>query len=357
MTNSGRFFLNIQFFMSEIRKKYVRWTFYLAGLLVLLAASVVLSLSVGEMNLGFMDIFGILLNRQESMEYTILSQIRIPRVLLGVAVGGALSLAGILLQGVYRNPLVEPYTLGISGGASLGVAFAIVFSLHQLVGSFVLPLAGFAGSFMIIFLVYTISTRSGRINIQTMLLTGVMISFIASSSMMLLMATTSSENLHGIVFWIMGSLDEPDMSLIYMTLIVALASLLASYFFVQPLNALRLGEDKAKHLGINTDLAIKLLFLMASLLAGICVAVAGVIGFVGLIIPHLMRLLFGTDYRILMVTSFLSGSIFLVVCDVIARTIISPNELPIGVITGIAGGIAFLLMMSRASIRSLNKNR
>lgn len=357
MTNSGRFFLNIQFFMSEIRKKYVRWTFYLAGLLVLLAASVVLSLSVGEMNLGFMDIFGILLNRQESMEYTILSQIRIPRVLLGVAVGGALSLAGILLQGVYRNPLVEPYTLGISGGASLGVAFAIVFSLHQLVGSFVLPLAGFAGSFLIIFLVYTISTRSGRINIQTMLLTGVMISFIASSSMMLLMATTSSENLHGIVFWIMGSLDEPDMSLIYMTLIVALASLLASYFFVQPLNALRLGEDKAKHLGINTDLAIKLLFLMASLLAGICVAVAGVIGFVGLIIPHLMRLLFGTDYRILMVTSFLSGSIFLVVCDVIARTIISPNELPIGVITGIAGGIAFLLMMSRASIRSLNKNR
>lgn len=343
--------------MSEIRKKYVRWTFYLAGLFVLLAASVILSLSVGEMDLGFMDIFGILLNRHESMEYTILSQIRIPRVLLGIAVGGALSIAGILLQGVYRNPLVEPYTLGISGGASLGVAFAIVFSLHQLVGSFVLPLSGFVGSFLIIFLVYTISTRSGRINIQTMLLTGVMISFIASSSMMLLMATTSSENLHGIVFWIMGSLDEPDMSLIVLTLVVSLVSLVLSYLFVQPLNALRLGEEKAKHLGINTDLAIKLLFLMASLLAGICVAVAGVIGFVGLIIPHLMRLLFGTDYRILLVTSFLSGSIFLVISDVIARTIISPNELPIGVITGIAGGIAFLLMMSRTSIRSLNKSR
>jgi iron complex transport system permease protein len=340
-----------------MQKKYLQWSMYLAGLLVLLLASVVLSLSVGEMNLGFMDIFGILLNRQESMEYTILSQIRIPRVLLGIAVGGALSLAGILLQGVYRNPLVEPYTLGISGGASLGVAFAIVFSLHQLVGSFVLPLAGFAGSFLIIFLVYTISTRSGRINIQTMLLTGVMISFIASSSMMLLMATTSSENLHGIVFWIMGSLDEPDMSLIYLTLIIASASLVASYLFVQPLNALRLGEEKAKHLGINTDLAIKLLFLMASLLAGVSVAVAGVIGFVGLIIPHLMRLLVGSDYRILLVTSFLSGSIFLVISDVIARTIISPNELPIGVITGIVGGIVFLLMMSRSSFRSLNKSQ
>ena len=291
------------------------------------------------------------------MEYTILSQIRIPRVLLGIAVGGSLSLAGILLQGIYRNPLVEPYTMGISGGASLGVAFAIVFSLHQILGSFVLPLAGFIGSFLIIFLVYTISTRSGRINIQTMLLTGVMISFIASSSMMFLMAITSSENLYGIIFWIMGSLDEPDISLIYITLITAIASLFASYLFVQPLNALRLGEEKAKHLGINTDVAIKLLFLLASLLAGVCVAVAGVIGFVGLIIPHLMRLLVGSDYRILLVSSFLSGSIFLVLSDVIARTIISPNELPIGVITGIVGGIVFLLMMSRSSLRDLRNNR
>ncbi|HAQ21658.1 MAG TPA: iron ABC transporter permease [Prolixibacteraceae bacterium] len=339
-----------------MQKKYLRWAFYLAGLFVLLIASVILSLSVGEMNLGFSDIFSILRKGNDSMEYTILSQIRLPRVLLGIAVGGSLSLSGVLLQGVYRNPLVEPYTLGISGGASLGVAFAIVFGLHKLIGSFVLPMTGFAGAFLIIFLVYTISSRSGRINIQSMLLTGVMISFIASSSMMLLMATTSSENLHGIVFWIMGSLDEPDRSLIYITLILAFASLVASYLFVQPLNALRLGEEKAKHLGINTDTTIKLLFLLASLLAGVCVAVAGVIGFVGLIIPHLMRLLVGSDYRILLVSSFLSGSVFLVLSDVIARTIISPNELPIGVITGIVGGIVFLLMMSRSSVQSLKNN-
>jgi len=339
-----------------MQKKYFRWAFYLAGLIVLLIASVILSLSVGEMNLEFSDLFGIFRQGHESMEYTIISQIRFPRVMLGIAVGGALSLSGVLLQGVYRNPLVEPYTLGISGGASLGVAFAIVFGLHQLIGSFVLPLSGFAGAFLIIFLVYTISSRSGRINIQSMLLTGVMISFIASSSMMLLMAITSSENLHGIIFWIMGSLDEPDMSLIYITLILAFVTLAASYFFVQPLNALRLGEEKAKHLGINTDTTIKLLFLLASLLAGVCVAVAGVIGFVGLIIPHLMRLLVGSDYRILLVSSFLSGSIFLILSDVIARTIISPNELPIGVITGIVGGIVFLLMMSRSSLHTLKNN-
>lgn len=339
-----------------MQKKYIRWSFYIAGLILLLIVSVAISLSIGEIKLGFWDIFSILANGKDSMEYTILSQIRIPRILLGIAIGGSLSLAGVLLQGVYRNPLVEPYTMGISGGASLGVAIAIVFGLHQTLGSFVLPVAGFAGSFLIIFLVYTISTRRGRVNIQTMLLTGVMISFIASSSMMFLMAITSSENLHGIIFWIMGSLDEPDMSLIYFSLIVAVASLLVSHLFVQPLNALRLGEEKAKHLGINTDVAIKLLFLMSSLLAGVCVAVAGVIGFVGLIIPHLMRLVVGSDYRILLVTSFLSGSIFLVLSDVIARTIISPNELPIGVITGIAGGIVFLLMMSRTSLANTNSN-
>ena len=334
-----------------MQNKHLRWVIYLSGLMVLLIASVILSLSVGEMNLGFFDIFSILGKGHSSMEYTIITQIRLPRVLLGIAVGGALSLSGVLLQGVYRNPLVEPYTLGISGGASLGVAFAIVFGLHQLIGPMVLPLSGFIGAFLIIFVVYSISSRHGRINIQSMLLTGVMISFIASSSMMLLMAITSAENLHGIIFWIMGSLDEPEMSLIYVTLVMAFASLAVSYLFVQPLNALRLGEEKAKHLGINTDTTIKLLFLLASMLAGVCVAVAGVIGFVGLIIPHLMRLLVGSEYRILLVSSFLSGSIFLVLSDVIARTIISPNELPIGVITGIVGGIVFLLMMSRSSVQ------
>jgi len=171
---------------------------------------------------------------------------------------------------------------------------------------------------------------------------------------MLLMATTSSENLHGIIFWIMGSLDEPDSSLIKLSLILAVAMLLLSYLFVQPLNALRLGEEKARYLGIDTDSAIKLLFLMASLLAGTSVAVAGVIGFVGLIIPHMVRLIVGPDYRILLVSSFLAGSIFLVLSDLIARTIIAPNELPIGVITGIAGGIVFLLMMGHKTLRIKN---
>ncbi|MFV0377703.1 MAG: FecCD family ABC transporter permease, partial [Mangrovibacterium sp.] len=311
--------------------------------------SMAVSLSSGEMKIGLADAIKLLFAGGEpnSIEAMLIKQVRLPRVILGLAVGGSLSLAGVILQGIYRNPLVEPFTLGISGGASLGVALTIVLGLHLSIGSYMLPLSGFLGAFLIIFLVYTISSRSGSINIQRMLLTGVMVSFVASSAMMFLMSVSTAENLHGIIFWIMGSLDEPDSFLIWFTLIASLVVLVLSYLFVQSLNALRLGEEKALHLGINTNVAVRVLFLLASLLAGICVSVAGVIGFVGLIIPHFLRLLFGTDYRILLVSSFLLGGSFLMISDVVARTIIAPNELPIGVITGIIGGIVFILMMSR----------
>lgn len=283
----------------------------------------------------------------ESIQYMLVRQIRLPRIILGLAVGGSLSLAGVILQGIYRNPLVEPFTLGISGGASLGVAVTIVFGLQVSLGSVMLPISGFLGAFLIIFLVYTISSRGGSINIQRMLLTGVMVSFVASSAMMFLMSVSTAENLHGIIFWIMGSLDEPDNFLIGLTLVSSLVVLVLSYLFVQALNALRLGEEKALHLGINTNVAVRVLFILASLLAGICVSVAGVIGFVGLIIPHILRLIFGSDYRILLISSFLLGASFIILSDVLARTIIAPNELPIGVITGIIGGVVFIVMMSR----------
>jgi len=330
-------------------EKYIRWGIYLISLMALLLVSVLIALSVGELNIGLLDVLRMIFlgGDESSIEYLLITEIRLPRVILGIAVGGALSLSGVILQGIYRNPLVEPFTLGISGGASLGVATVIVLGLHISLGSFMLPLSGFIGAFLIIFLVYTISSRKGALNIQNMLLTGVMISFIASSAMMFLLAITSSENLHGIIFWIMGSLDEPNIFLIRLTLYSSLIILVISYLFVQPLNALRLGEEKALHLGINTNVAIRVLFILASLLAGICVSVAGVIGFVGLIIPHLLRLIFGSDYRFLLASSFLLGGSFIVLSDVVARTIISPNELPIGVITGIIGGLVFIVLMSQ----------
>ncbi len=330
--------------------KKLIWFIYVLLLLVALSVVIILSLSIGEIPIPYKRIPQILADK-ESMEYGVLFYIRIPRTLLGFAIGGSLSLAGAILQGIYRNPLVEPYTLGISGGASLGVTFAIVAGLH-LLNILLLPLAGFIGAFTTIFLVYTLSLKKGALSVNRMLLIGVMISFISSSLMMFLMSITATENIHGIVFWIMGSLNESNTAMIGAMVVLSIVCLLISYLFVMPLNALRLGEEKARHLGINSNATIRILFVITSVLTGACIAVGGVIGFVGLVIPHIVRLFVGSDYRIMLVSSFLSGSIFLILCDIIARTIISPNELPIGVITGIVGGVVFIILLSRSQKRS-----
>ena len=327
-----------------MRKKYLGWLLFGLGLLAALVCAMLYSVSTGEVSIALSDIPRIL-SSKEGMEYFVLTQIRMPRIVLAIAVGGSLGLTGSILQGIYRNPLVEPYTLGISGGASLGVAIVIVLGLHA-VNMIMLPLAGFIGAMSTIFLVYTLSIRKGSLDIHRRLLIGVLISFVASSAMMFLMSISSAEDLHSIVFWIMGSLDEPNTQLIYLMLGVSLFGLVVAYSFARPLNALQLGQSKAEHLGINASTAIRILFVVSSLMAGICVAVAGVIGFVGLIIPHLVRIIIGSDFRISLIGSFLGGGLFLVVSDVVARTIIAPNELPIGVITGIVGGLIFMVVLS-----------
>ena len=329
-----------------MKKKHLKWLASIFVLLILLAGSVLLALMIGEIDFSMSELIKIF-SEKTGIEYTILSRIRLPRIILGLSVGGALSLAGVLLQGIYRNPLVEPYTLGISGGASLAVAVSIVFGLNMSLGIYMLPVAGFIGSVITIFFVYSLSLGKYSIDINKMLLLGVMVSFIASSAMMFLMSTTTSQNLQSIVFWVMGSLDETNIMLIKIVFFTSVIGLIISYLFANSLNALRLGESNAKHLGINTGLAIRVLFVIASLMTGASVAVAGVIGFVGLVIPHLMRMVVGSDFRVLLITSFLGGGVFVVLCDIIARIIIAPNELPIGVITGIIGGTVFIVVLSR----------
>lgn len=337
--------------MSNSSLKYYKWGFYVLVLLVLLVLAASWSLLGSNMHISFSELPQLFNGTLDSVEGIIITKIRLPRVLLGIAVGGALSLSGTILQGIYRNPLVEPYTLGISGGAALGIAIAIVFGLERFLGTWVLPFMGFAGAMVIIVLVYTLGQRSQRMSTQGMLLVGVMISFVASSTMMLLMSITTTENLQSIFFWTMGSLDSINSTLIRIALFTSIIGLVLSYLFVQPLNALRIGEEKARHLGINTDMSIRLLFVLSSLLTGVCVAVVGVIGFVGLIIPHVVRFVVGGDFRILLVSSFLGGGIFLILSDILARNIIAPNELPIGVITGLIGGTVFVFMISKSKGR------
>ena len=329
-----------------MRSRNIRWLFFILALIVILIGVTALSLASGEIKINLLKIDEILAEKG-SMEYAIFTKIRIPRLILAAAVGGGLSLSGAILQGIYRNPLVEPYTLGISGGAALGVSIAIVSGLGAI--SFLsLPMFGFLGAVVTLFMVYFLSMKRSGLNINNMLLIGVMVSFVSSSAMMFLMSTTNTDNVQSIVFWVMGSLDESNILLINIAFFSALGGLLITYLFAHSLNALRLGEAKAKHLGINTNIVVRILFFLASLLTGIAVSVAGVIGFVGLVVPHLIRLLIGNDYRILLGGSFLGGAIFLILSDTFARTIIAPNELPIGVITGLVGGLVFIVVLSKS---------
>lgn len=185
-----------------------------------------------------------------------------------------------------------------------------------------------------------------------MLLIGVMISFISASLVMFLMSISSSEKISSIVFWTMGALNESNKGVVIGMVVLSILALMISLCFSTPLNALRIGESQARHLGIHTGQTIRILFVLTSLLTGSCIAVAGMIGFVGLTIPHITRLLVGTDYKILLASSFLNGSIFLILCDILARWIVSPNELPIGVITGILGGITFIIIVCGPKMRS-----
>lgn len=330
-----------------MNKKLLHWLSWILVLGSGLLAVCIFSLCIGSAGIPFKRIVALIFEGRGTAEYSILFDIRLPRIILGFAIGGALSLAGVILQGMFRNPLVEPYTLGISGGAALGVCLNIVLRLNRTVGILSLPIFGFLGAVLVILLVYSLSMRKGILKIQGLLLTGVMISFISSSLIMLMMAISRTEDLHGIVFWIMGSLGEPNWLLIKLAVLGSIFGLVISYFFCFDLNAFSLGEEEALHLGINVERTKKLLFLVASLLTGCSVAVAGIIGFVGLVVPHFVRMFVGGDHRILLIGSFLTGASFLIFCDTLARTIISPLELPVGVITGILGGSLFVYALSK----------
>ncbi|OGX50770.1 MAG: iron ABC transporter permease [Omnitrophica WOR_2 bacterium RIFCSPLOWO2_12_FULL_46_30] len=328
-------------------KKITRWCIYLFVLGIILLGISLLSLCVGSAAIPVRKIISLLSKASDSAEYSILFNIRLPRIIMGFAVGGALSISGVILQGMFRNPLVEPYTLGISGGAALGVVLSIIAGLSRRLGGISLPVSGFLGAILVIILVFYLSIRKRVLRIQGLLLYGVMISFVSSSLIMLLMAISGADELRGIVFWIMGSLEQPNWLLIKTAVWVSISGLIIAYFFSLQLNALSLGEEDARALGINVENTKKVLFLLTSVLTGMSVSICGIIGFVGLIVPHFIRLLVGNDQRILLGASFLCGSSFLILSDTLARTIIAPTELPVGVITGIIGGSVFIFALTK----------
>jgi len=273
-------------------------------------------------------------------------QIRFPRIILAALVGSMLALSGVVLQGVLRNPLADPYILGVSSGGAIGAAIAIAFGINLVVfGMSSVPALAFFFSLIAVLIVYQISKVSGRTAPETLILAGVAISAFCAAILALIIILTG--NLEAIYFWLLGSLSSASWTQVYTVIPYALIGGLVAYFFSKELNAFLLGEEMALSLGVEVERVKIILIAAASLMTAAAVSVSGLIGFVGLIVPHFIRLLIGSNHRFLIPLSVLSGMLLLVTADVIARVAIAPLEIPIGVVMALIGSPFFLYLLRR----------
>ena len=272
--------------------------------------------------------------------------LRLHRVVCGFAVGAALAVAGAVLQALLRNPLAEPYVLGVSSGAGLGAALVITFGLAAR-SAFALPAGAFLFALATLALVYALARQHGRTSIYGLLLSGVILSAIASSLLMLLLTLATTEGLHGITWWLLGNLQSDSTAALALGGALILVTLLVVWWLARDLDALTLGPEMAHHLGISPVLVTVLGLGCATLMTAAAVAMSGLIGFVGLIVPHALRALVGPGHRRLIPAAALAGGCFLVVCDAFARTVFTPIEVPVGVVTALLGGPFFLWLLRR----------
>ena len=289
----------------------------------------------------------------------ILGQIRLPRLLLGIIAGGGLAITGAVLQALFRNPMADPGLLGVSSGAAFGAATTIVLGVaffkpvFLLVGNWLLLVMAFIGSFVSLTVVYRLSRINGRTDIATMLLAGVAVNAITGALIGLLSYVASDTQLRDMIFWSLGSLAVNDWRKLAVTALFAVPAAVALLFYAKALNAQLLGEQEARHLGHDVEANKKKLILLASLIVSVIVAMSGVIGFVGLIVPHLTRVVFGADHRFLLPASAICGAILLVLADIFARVVAAPAEIPIGIVTAVLGGPFFLALLMRHKRRQV----
>jgi len=319
------------------------------GFLALLAAALVVGVSFGSGNVSLSGFWDADLSEQHR---AILFQIRLPRVLMAALLGGALSIAGVGFQALLRNPLADPYVLGVSGGASIGGVIALTLielpRLAQVLPQpLVVPAFAFAGALGALILIERIATVGGRLTVYTVLLTGAIFNAFSAAVIYFIQSLASLEELHAIVFHLMGRVRELELRWVG---VFAVATLVPAVFLAmnaRAFNALSTGEEGAAQLGVDIEKLKRRTFVLGALLTGLAVAMAGLIGFVGLVVPHLLRMWFGPDHRLLMPTAFLGGAAFLVLADTLARVATAPNELPVGVVTALVGGPFFLLLLRR----------
>ena len=277
---------------------------------------------------------------------TILLQIRLPRVLLGFLVGCSLASVGVVLQALLRNPLADPYVLGVSSGAALGAALGVLCGVGTtFLAEAALPACGFAGGIVALVIVYRMATSSERLPIHSLLLTGVILNAIFSALIMFITSILDPNRSYGMMAWLMGTLTSPTYSGLVGLVAYLSISLLLLFRQMRVLNILALGEDAARSLGVDIEQAKRSIFVLTALVTGAVVSVSGMIGFIGMVIPHAVRLAIGADHRLLLPASALVGGIFLMGADTVARTLIAPTEIPVGIITALAGGPFFIYLL------------
>lgn len=307
----------------------------MAWLFILFLLSVALGVLRGSVSIPWNELF---LEANRPILY-----LRLLRVLLCVVAGSGLAVSGIALQAILRNPLAEPYLLGTSSGAGLGAATAVLLNLSAVY----FPLAAFAGAILSVILVYSVARQGNKVPAQSLILSGVIVSISFSGIIVFLVSTSTTRALHGLTWWLWGSLEVYDLGLLCLVSLIVLAGIVTIYLFSQDLNAMSIGEEEAVHLGINTETIKKIIFLATSLMTAGLVCVCGVIGFVGLIIPHSTRFVVGPNHKALIPCACLTAATFVIFCDVFGRTLFSPFEIPIGVVTAMIGAPTFIFLLKK----------
>jgi iron complex transport system permease protein len=319
------------------------------ALLAALVLSVIAAAALGPVHLDWRRAFDPTL---ASPDAVILFRTRVPRVLLAAIVGGALATAGAALQALLRNPLADPHLLGVSSGAALAGVCALVLQPVFLGHTLVVPAAAFAGALASMWIVVGLSRVGGRLESYTLLLVGVIYNAFAGALLMFINSVVDFYQAHSVLFWLMGSLGTTDYAVVGALALYTFVGLAVLLVRARDLDCLSLGDDRAAELGVSVERARLWVFLAASLLVGAVVSVSGMIGFVGLVIPHLVRLSTGSDHRLLLPASYLAGAIFLVWADTIARTALGGTEIPVGVVTALCGAPFFTYLLRRERRRA-----
>ena len=316
-------------------------------LILLLGFAIVLGISMGSTDIGIKDVFKNLLGTKdsESMLYTIIWQIRFPRVLLAALVGAALSLGGLVFQALLRNPLAEPYILGISGGSAIGAIIGILMGFSRFPG---VSLMAFTGSIAILLLILVMSSGQTILKKDALLLSGVMVNAFCGAVIMFLVSMTQDSRLHNIIFWLMGDLSMGDMKHVGILAATLLPCFLLVFWLSNPMNLLLMGKEMAQTLGVNIKAVTFTLLVATSFMVSATVSYCGLVGFVGLVMPHLLRLVFGPDHRVLVPACVFGGGTYMVFCDLLARTLPRQGEMPAGVITAMIGAPLFIYLLKRS---------